>query len=44
MVDQTQHIAVVNEQACSLLDISVAPDELATVTTANAREFFGLGR
>ena len=28
MVDQTQHIAVVNEQACSLLDVNVAPDEL----------------
>jgi PAS domain S-box-containing protein len=28
MIDQTQHVAVMNEQACSLLDLSEAPDEL----------------
>jgi PAS domain S-box-containing protein len=28
MFDQTQHLAVVNEQACSLLDLNAAPDDL----------------
>ena len=28
MLDQTGHIAVINEQACSLLDLSERPEEL----------------